>query len=305
VRTRTLLRLIWTAALLLYVGAAAVGVLLFPLRHSGAIGASWMTEDLSLLASAHSAPSLAMADYGVIWKRMGEPPAREKQPAKPKESQPVRQINYQVIATFAEAGGSPSYAVLRDPAGKQHLVCQGQTRNGLKIEVIRSDGVLIRQDGVGTFVPLLGQDKKETATSTAIFKANEMLVAARAEAQAAREPQAAAPGEVTDPFLVDREHLNYYIENMGTLLARLGTAKHHDEQGQVVGVQLVQVPPDSVVSQRGLLEGDVVKKVRDVTLTDTRQLFKIALDVLKDSPPFVDVVIERNGEDVRYVYEIQ
>jgi type II secretory pathway component PulC len=310
-RTETLAKEIWAAALLLFVAAGSLAFVLLGKRWAPGEEPSWVAQRLEKLRKVETASPSRMSDYGVIWKRMAAP--EDVSPPRAEKSAPVpAPIAHEVIATFLESQASSCYAVVRDPAGKQYLVTPGDAIDDLVVLRITAEGVTVKQGGREVLFKVAAQnDKRASAArlspqlfSTRRKRSSESLTPSSASPSRA-EPEGKPARDIPNPFVVTKEQASYYVQNMGTLLARVGLAAHHDEDGNVDGLQIKKMPADAPVQWRGLSEGDIVKRINETALTDARQLPQIAYQILKDDPPYIAVVIEREGKQLNYIYELR
>ena len=301
-RTEALRRPAWIVGACLCAAAAAVAVLLFGTDWARVEEPAWLAEaEVGLAATPEVAPRGAV-DFSVIWRRME--PTSKAMPALPASPPQLQsQGAFEVVATFCEDEAEFCYAVLRDRARKQCLVGVGDTVDGMKILNVIRNGVLVSRGGRQTFLKTVTPEGAAAQVAALGIRRRLPLFTLPAEHPSAYENE----GEFdwADPFMMTSEQLQAYVANLSTLLAQVQVTTHYDQEGKADGLQIVGLQPQSVAAQRGLQQGDIVKMVYDLPLTDLRQVPRLAYQILEEDPAFVEVLIERDGEEQELIYDLR
>ena len=103
-------------------------------------------------------------------------------------------------------------------------------------------------------------------------------------------------------FVVDEQELTDALANLPRLLSQ-ARAVPYFRNGQSVGMRLFAIRRGSLYEKLGFQNGDVLKSVNDVSLSDPSQALRI-FEQLKNERS-IGVVIERSGEDVDLQYSIR
>lgn len=302
-RTDALRRPVWLVGWALFGAAAVLAVVLFGTDWARPHEPPWLSQPWTGLETAPKTAPRRAADYSVIWKRMA-PPAPPAPSAPGPKPPPEVQNTYEVVATFSESQAASSYAVLRDRTRRQRLIRVGDRIGGMEILAITPDGVLVSRAGVQTFLKRVTGGTGSGPLAAALGRSRTPAVSVPAPETSSRSVPA-EEFDWEDPFMLTREQLGTYVANLPTLLAQVQVRMHYDAEGKADGLQIVSLQPQSVAAQRGLKVGDVVKSVYDTPLTDLRQVPPLAYRILEDDPAFVDVLIERDGEEQELIYEVR
>jgi type II secretory pathway component PulC len=209
----------------------------------------------------------------------------------------ARDFPFDVLATFVETDASECQTILRDKSSHQYLVRNGQTILGFKVIAIREGEIVVNGSGQDATLKVVSQGAAATVPAPA------GTVAPQAPAIAAPAP--AKPGPVGDMFTVTREQLRSCVGSATELMTQVELAPHQGPGDVVDGLRIVKMAPGSIAAQRGFHEGDIVKVVRKITLTEPRQVPYLAALILRESPPSVEVAIERNGAPMALTYTLR
>ena len=308
----------------MYGGAALVATLFVATDWARVEAPDWLADTAFAAAPAPRTVPRRSTDFSVIWRRM-EPPASATPQLPATPIQAPAQIGHEVVATFCESQPEFSFAVLRDATRKQRLVKTGDTVGGMKVVSISKEGILVLQGGVQMLLKTVEASTglpvaPAPAVSSGVRGPTFPAAAGRpgpsgpAYASVAASPtpggQPASPplpaaAEEEDPFSLTREDLEKYVNNLPTLLSQMELATHLDAERKPDGLQIVSLQPQSVAAERGLRQGDIVKMIDDVVITDVGQLPPLARKVLADDPAFIEIVIERDGNEESLIYEIR
>jgi len=186
--------------------------------------------------------------------------------------------------------GDQAYAVIEDTAtGRQDLHRVGDELGDARITAITWDRVTLRRgDGEQALMLTTEPAAPDGDSGT----------------QPGVAPVVAAPIRQTgaDTFIVDRGALTGAVDNTSGLLTQLRAVPEvHD--GRPVGFRLFQIKPESVFTQLGIQNGDVVQRVNGSTLADPASLLGF-LQRLRDEPR-VALDIVRAGRPRTLVYDLR
>jgi hypothetical protein len=182
---------------------------------------------------------------------------------------------------------------MADGDGRQHLVRVGQGLAGVTLAAVG--------DGRAT-VDWSGQ---------AVVLTVDAHFADRGSDEA--RGTAGAPGTATGPrydefgahIVLSEAQIDAYRRELPALMAQVRLAENRDEEGQVTGLRILDLPAGSVAASLGLMPGDVVLRVDDEPTVDARSAERMAGTILEDEPPFVDVVVLRGGTELELTYELE
>ena len=300
-RTEALRRPAWIVGACLCAAAAAAAFLLFATDWARVEEPAWLAEAQVGLAATPEAAPRRPADFSVIWRRM-EPTPKAMPALLASQPRLQNQGAFEVVATFCEDEAEFSYAVLRDRVKKQCLVAVGDTVDGMKVLNVTPNGVLVSRGGFQIFLKTV-TPKGATAQVAALLgiRRRPPLFTLPPEHSSASENE--DEFDWADPFMITSEQLQAYVANLSTLLGQVQVTTHYDQEGKADGLQIVGLQPQSVAAQRGLQQGDIVKMVYDLPLTDLRQVPRLAYQILEEDPAFVVVLIERDGEEQELIYD--
>ncbi len=246
------------------------------------------------------------------------PPPPPPRPAdEPPPVQPVdvaREFNCKLIGTIVETDAA--YAFLEEAAGRQRVARQGETVGNARIIGIWEDRILIEIRGERGYVAVPGRDDGPAmAPPPVVSLASERRLPPE-PVVASVTPRYEEDAEDEEPTgeEFDDEELDWnviseaqyldYIQNLGKYVSQVVVLTHFDEEKKPDGLILTKVPRDSEAFKRGLREGDIVKSIQDQSVVDLQAAIKVAYQVLRDNEYLVDVVVERDGVEEVFSYEV-
>lgn len=148
-------------------------------------------------------------------------------------------------------------------------------------------------------------------TSPAAPQAVAQVASAQAGAPGVQQPtgdaaESSGEEEEEDPdqLVMTRDQYKTYLENVGKYMNEIIVLSHYGPDGQLDGLLLAKVPKESEASKRGLKEGDIIKSVQGIPVTDTGTASKAAWDAYKNEDYTLELEIIRNGEEETLMYEI-
>ena len=102
--------------------------------------------------------------------------------------------------------------------------------------------------------------------------------------------------------VIPRSVIDDAMENANQILSEV-RIRPHFEKGAPAGFSLRNIKPDSIVSEMGFLDGDIVKVVNGKRLDNPEEVIA-AYNTIKETRTFL-VDVEREGRLVRLRYEIE
>jgi type II secretory pathway component PulC len=240
-------------------------------------------------------------------------PAPVEEPTAPEPIDVAREFKCTLIGTIVET--EAAYAFLEEAGGRQRVAKQGDTVGNAKIIGIWEDRILIEISGERGYIEVPERDGGlVTARSAVVSSARERYLPPEPVITSVTSPyeEGGDDEEGTDEF--DEEELDWdvvseaqyldYIQNLGKYVSQVVILTHFDEEKKPDGLILTKVPRDSEAFKRGLREGDIVRSVQGQSVVDLQAAIKVAYQVLRDNEYLVDVIIERNGVEEVFSYEV-
>jgi type II secretion system protein C len=185
--------------------------------------------------------------------------------------------------------GERGYAVIEDTAtGRQSLVQVGEQIGDARVVAVAADRVTVRRGGADEVLAVVTERPAPAAERDGV----------------PAPPAADVPIRQTGPgsFIVERRALTGAVDNTSGLLTQLRAVPEvHD--GRPVGFRLFQIKRESLFTQLGLRNGDVVQRVNGSTLADPTSLLGF-LERLRDEPR-VALDILRGGAPQTLVYDLR
>ncbi len=235
---------------------------------------------------------------------------------------PETQLPLRLIGTVVAAAAERSIAVIEN-GGATAVVRTGDAIGGARVQEIRKDGVVLAQAGrlerLGFATALASAPAGSRPASASVsadgrdaadagdavdpdFKSARNIRTARAAARASvkRAPTVPASAAARDDDGETGSEVQEVV-NSDQLLVNLSSQARYrpllDESGQLHGVAVMDVRPDSTLERIGLRSGDVVVSIAGVKVDNTSQAF----DALRALNPSAggEVVVERGGVPTR------
>ena len=342
-RTETLRKILWVAAATLWLASVTTGGLLLGTDSLSARPAAAPDAERLVPAPAATTRAAVDYSVIWSRIKVAAAPATAAA-AMPPMVAAVPMPVFNVLATFCEDEKASCYAVIRDQTAKQRLAGVGDKVGGGRIVRISTEGVTVEAGGRESLVKLAVADPGRTAPGgPRVGYRNAIALSSppapvpptptmvQAPAPAAPAPMPAGPASVPsptsaappapvvkaaeataaapaptvgDPYTVKTDELKSYVRNLAVLLSQVKLSEHKNAKGAVDGLRIDEMLPTSVAAQRGLKEGDIIKKVYNVPMTQMGLITHVAYAVLHSAPHSVTTVIERNGAEQELVYDL-
>ena len=243
-------------------------------------------------------------DHGVILQRNlfaaeVEPPPAPK-PGAATEA-PLPPLNLRLIGTIDLTDGEAK-AILEDKTTKR----QGLYRRGERIGAAQLLEIERRQ------VVLLNGSRRETLS---LSEEIVTIPAPSAQGKPAAGPEARlAPGGLRangsdtiqkvgeDTWVVDQARTERAVGNVNQFLANVRILPYF-EKGKQSGFMVSQIPPGSLLSQAGLTNGDIIRKINEVEVASPAEAFK-SYQQMK-SGATVTVEVQRNRKIEVFTYQFK
>lgn len=237
------------------------------------------------------APAVAMQPetaYAVVYERdvfnAGKGVPSERNATDTKRSD----LNVKLWGTAIAADPANSYAIIEDQAARrQALYRVGDTiLDSATLRHVEWDRVLIERNGEEEILE---------------------LASARGPATSAAAPGVAAAGErirktADDKFVIDRRELEKTVANINEVFTQ-ARAVPYFEDGKTIGFRVFAIKPGSVFEKIGLQNGDVIRRVNGVELTDPTKAISLFTELQNEGHIAVD--LQRNKATKSFAYDIR
>jgi type II secretory pathway component PulC len=215
---------------------------------------------------------------------------------------------FRFAGSFFFDGGGDAASLRRGvlsylPGNRQDIVSEGDVVAGVLVKRISEDRIVLEMEGVEGTLTLGGGEGA--------------ILRSYLDPAALREPDGQQPqnrfGEQTgdgvwtlrkealqayyDELLEDPERLLQVFDSMAPLYAEDGTS--------IEGYQLRAVGEQSFFEAVGVREGDVVRKVNALPMTNRRRAEFFIRQVVQDRVSAIVIDIEREGKPKRLVYQLR
>jgi general secretion pathway protein C len=184
-----------------------------------------------------------------------------------------------------------SYAVIEDTKKrKQSLYRVGDGVDQASIKMILRKKVVLTVGGKDEIL-LMDDDKNKRGSSSASEPQREMP-----------EPYEETMPEAEESVSLDRERINDALKNINQLMSQV-KVRPHFQDGKPNGLILSHIQQNSIFSEMGLQNGDIVKGVNGNMIESVDDALKF-YENLRASPT-VQLQIQRQGEDIDIAYQIE
>ena len=203
------------------------------------------------------------------------------------------QLNLKLWGTIIRES-EQSYAVIEDTRKKkQGLFRVGDTVENASIKMILRKKVVLTVGGKDEILLMDSDKAKSSGTSRQETPQREMP-----EPYEERLP----PVDAEDAVSLDRERINEALQNINQLMSQV-KVRPHFQDGRPNGLLLSHIQQNSIFSEMGLQNGDIVKGVNGNMIESVDDALKF-YENLRASPS-VELQIQRQGEEMSLSYQIQ
>lgn len=203
------------------------------------------------------------------------------------------QLNLKLWGTIIRES-EQSYAVIEETRNrKQGLFRVGDTVENASIKMILRKKVVLTVGGKDEILLMDSDKAKSSRTSRQETPQREMP-----------EPyeEGLLPVDVEDTVSLDRERINEALQNINQLMSQV-KVRPHFQDGRPNGLLLSHIQQNSIFSEMGLQNGDIVKGVNGNMIESVDDALKF-YENLRASPS-VELQIQRQGEEMNLSYQIQ
>jgi general secretion pathway protein C len=200
------------------------------------------------------------------------------------------QLNLKLWGTIIREAET-SYAVIEDTRRrKQGLYRVGDTVDQASIKMILRKKVVLTVAGKDEIL-LMDDDRNKRSPSPADVSHREMP-----------EPYAEMTADPEEAVSLDRDRINDALKNINQLMSQV-KVRPHFQDGKPNGLILSHIQQDSIFSEMGLQNGDIVKGVNGNMIESVDDALKFYENLRASS--MVQLQIQRQGEDIDIAYQIE
>ena len=192
--------------------------------------------------------------------------------------------NLKVLITGKGSHPDDSFVVLEDLESKEQGLYQlGESFKGMKLIDILKDKVIFKKD-----------EKQEEFSIPKPQKDEDLLPELEKSIKKVDEHTWKIPkGQI---IRVTKNPHHYGISLM---------AYGHFKDGQLSGIEIDDIKPDSLLTKLGLKNKDIIKRVNGQKIEEPKQAFKLYLEMMVKPKMRVKVDIERDQKEETLIYEIE
>jgi general secretion pathway protein C len=198
-------------------------------------------------------------------------------------------LNIKLWGTAVSSHPEHSFAIIEDLAAReQHLYRVGDpVLDVATLARVEWDRVVLDRDGAEEVLELALERRKPDAGGAA-------------------RPVPAAQDRIRrtagNKFLIDRRELEQTVDNLNEVFTQ-ARAVPFFQDGKTVGFRVFAIKPGSVFERIGLKNGDVIKRVNGVELTDPTKAITLFTELQNEGHIAVD--LERNKQAQNFSYDIR
>lgn len=220
---------------------------------------------------------------------------------------------FRFAGTFSVYGHETGEGVFRRavvayrPTGKQYIVSEGDEIEAVRVHEIGAQELLLEKGGTIVRLSLAGVEGTGTQDEPDARDAG-----SAGQDTAAGVASTSRFGEQTEAGIwrMEREALLAYYEELLDEPERLlqvfdSMQPLYTESGSIEGYRLEPVGEEEFFADVGFQEGDTVRSVNALPMTNRRRAEFFIRQVVENDMSAVVIDLEREGEPVRMVYEIR
>ncbi len=184
-----------------------------------------------------------------------------------------------------------SYAVIEDTKKRrQGLYRVGDTVDRASIKMILRKKVVLTVGGKDEIL-LMDDDRNKRSSSSTAVSQREMP-----------EPYEEMMPDVEEAVTLDRDRINDALKNINQLMSQV-KVRPHFQDGRPNGLILSHIQQNSIFSEMGLQNGDIVKGVNGNMIESVDDALKFYENLRASS--MVQLQVQRQGEDIDIAYQIE
>jgi general secretion pathway protein C len=242
-------------------------------------------------AAARVARTVAVAPestYAAIYERDVFNAVKQAAPGTPQTATKQTDLNVKLWGTAVTADPATSYAIIENLATReQRLYRVGDpVLETASLARVEWDRVVLSRDGEEEVLDLALTRDRAAAASRAVPAAGQERIRQTADNQ----------------FVIDRRELDRTVNNINEVFTQ-ARAVPYFKDGKTVGFRVFAIKPGSVFEKIGLKNGDVVKRVNGVELTDPTKAITLFTELQNEGHIAMD--LDRNQQTKSFSYEIR
>jgi type II secretion system protein C len=211
-----------------------------------------------------------------------------------------------LIGIVVSKDASSSIAILKNgEKGKIFLLKTGETVFDLKLVRVWENGIILEKEGarhqifVGESLSFGGENRVKKNPAVNLTEAVEK----RPEGDSLTNSLSASEGHDFKKMELVRSDVKKRIQLEWPVIMKETRFVPNYLNGQVSGFKIINLPEKGILSETGILENDVIKKVNGIELNDLAAFFRL-YDELKDENQ-CEVTIERGGKPFRLLFVLK
>lgn len=245
-------------------------------------------------------------ENGLLGRDIPPPPSKEIQEIKPVIS--ALSETYRLVGTIV--GRTQRYAFLAPRSGGNIIVKKENEEivPGAVISSIKDDMIEITRGNSKELIFLFEKDQEKFAaqqqsqeippTPAATLQNSTYQTFGTNESR--NKPDLVQVGENT--FEVKREYVQSSLSDMGALLTN-ARAIPYIKDGEIKGFRLLNITPGSFYKTIGIQDGDVIKSINGIPISNPQTIMKIFSDIQNETQ--FELKIERMGKEITMRYYIR
>ncbi len=253
-------------------------------------------------------------DFSFLWERgiLGAEKKAQEVAVQPEIRQEVLSplsSTYRLVGTIV--GENSRYALIASKSDNKVIVkrIKEEIEPGAIISAIKSDRIEILRGNTIEILFLFQEDEKRFSEARVSPQVSQFS----SSPQPSPEPFFGQFGPRTSPeadlkqvgentYEVRREYVQANLQDMTNLLVS-ARAIPYIKDGQIQGFRLVNISPGSFYRVIGIQDGDVIKSINGIQLSNPQSLMKIMSDIQNET--YFEIKIERMGQDKTLRYYIR
>jgi type II secretory pathway component PulC len=156
------------------------------------------------------------------------------------------------------------------------------------IRILRNKVILVRSNGQQEILFLRQEDAKQEDPNQKIIEAKDFIKKIS-----------------ENNYIIDPSRFLQYVRNLGEFLEIFDLSTAY-KQGEAIGSKVGRIDPESIAAQMGLLVGDIIEKINDISANNTDNRFEIYKKIisLKEND-IINVEVLRHSLPITICYKIK